>query len=170
MVGERDGVRERQDSTGAAVTRLVPPPSWPADPLGPQGSCWRGVHRDTGTQSCHSTLATGASTSPSLSPPETYGAVDFPSSGILQRSDLQPDTSPGEICQGEATGVALASQGWDAQGWGSPPCQHRHPPALGSGQKSPPATRQCWSVKAGGQVQVGAQVMGCRWQRPPLLQ
>lgn len=64
----------------------------------------------------------------------------------------------------------LASQEWGEWGWGSPLTGHGHPPVLGSGRKSPPASRQRWSVKAGGQAQVGAQVRGCRRQRPPLLQ
>lgn len=136
----------------------------------PGDSAGAGVCGGMGNPSCHAAWCDSMYPSPSPSPPARYGAVDFPSSGISQRPNPQLDSSLGEICQGKAAVVGLASQDWGEWGWGSPLTGHRHPPVLGSGQKSPPATRQRWSVKAGGQAQVGAQVRGCRWQRPPLLQ
>lgn len=67
-------------------------------------------------------------------PPVTYSAVDFLSSGILQCLEPHLDASPREICWGKATVVDLASQDQgEVWGWVSPHARHRYPPVLGSG-------------------------------------
>lgn len=93
--------------------------------------------------------------------PATYGGIDFPSCGILQRPDPQTHTPPGQICRakpqrcllcpraGQAgTGHGAQAPTWAGRGPKVPPCHQAAMVGEGRGTHA--------GGRAGGGVQVAA--------------
>lgn len=106
-------------TSAATIMQLVLPPSGFVDLLDPQ-RCHGRAHGGMGTPSCCAAQCASVSPALSPSPPVTYSAVDFLSSGVLQCLDPHLDASPREICGGRATVEALACQDQGEWGWVSP--------------------------------------------------